>query len=157
MLKTIIILGSLFLMVSCNQASNAMTQGKPGTQQKNTPEDMKLPPRASFSQVTRGGKLYQANCATCHGTQGEGEPNWRQTRADGVNPAPPLNGTGHAWHHPKKILIYTIKNGTPGGKSRMQPWKEKLNHQEIEDIIAWFISRWPKEIYAAWYKRNKGM
>ena len=63
-------------------------------------------------RVKQGRQLYLKNCTVCHGLNAEGAPNWHQRDKDGKWPPPPLNGTGHAWHHPKKALIYTIKNGT---------------------------------------------
>jgi mono/diheme cytochrome c family protein len=160
MIKKILLLGSVILLAACSQESSSVAQAAPATLQKispDTPEKISVPPRANFSQVARGGKIFQGNCASCHGAQAQGEPNWRQPGADGLNPAPPLDGTGHAWHHPKNMLMRTIKYGTPGGKGRMQPWGDKLSDQEIEDVTAWLISKWPKEIYSAWYQRTKGL
>lgn len=100
--------------------------------------------------VARGAVLYKANCAACHGQQGQGAPGWQQRGPDGKMPPPPLNGTGHAWHHPAKVLRYTILNGTKALGGNMPAWKGKLSEQDIEDIIAWFQSKWPDEIYKAW-------
>jgi mono/diheme cytochrome c family protein len=107
-------------------------------------------------QISRGEKLYAENCASCHGTFGQGAFNWRKPGPDGKYLAPPLNGTGHAWHHPTKVLRYVIMNGSPGGQGNMPAWKGKLSNQDIDDVIAWFQSRWPDEIYAVWYKRELG-
>ena len=30
------------------------------------------------AEVARGAELYAENCASCHGAELEGEPNWRQ-------------------------------------------------------------------------------
>ncbi len=157
MIKKILILGAYLSLVACSQEGSSTVQATSATLQETAPATVNASSQANFAQVARGGKMFQTNCASCHGAQAQGEPNWRQPRADGLNPAPPLNGTGHAWHHPKKMLMRTIKYGTPGGKGRMQPWKEKLNDQEIEEITAWLISKWPKELYAAWYRRTKGL
>ncbi|NNF78717.1 MAG: c-type cytochrome, partial [Rhizobiales bacterium] len=35
------------------------------------------------SAVQRGAALYQANCASCHGANLEGETNWRRPTTDG--------------------------------------------------------------------------
>ncbi len=107
------------------------------------------------SSVARGGRLYQQNCAECHGEKGEGAPHWRQRDSNGMFPPPPLNGTGHAWHHPKPMLHYVIANGSPGGQGKMPAWKEKLNSDQIDDIIAWFVSRWPDEVNEAWHEINR--
>jgi mono/diheme cytochrome c family protein len=110
---------------------------------------------SDFAQVSRGAKLYQMNCAECHGSQGQGAPNWRQRDADGMFPAPPLNGTGHAWHHPQRMLHHVIANGSPGGQGNMPAWGDQLSAEEIEAIIAWFQSKWPDQVYAAWHRMNR--
>lgn len=107
-----------------------------------------------FQHVTAGAKIFQENCAACHGKKAEGALNWRKPGADGKYPAPPLNGTGHGWHHPLKVLFHVVKNGSPGGGS-MPAWKEKLSDEEILAAIAWFQSKWSKEIYQNWKKRDE--
>jgi mono/diheme cytochrome c family protein len=152
MLRYLLIGVTSTLLVACGKneagATNAATY---------TPDSERVAMERSidFSQVSRGGRLFQQNCAECHGANGQGDPNWRQRDADGLFPAPPLNGTGHAWHHPQKMLHYVIKNGSPGGQGRMPAWGEKLSDQEITDIIAWFQSKWPQPVYEAWYRMNE--
>ena len=109
----------------------------------------------TFSQVTEGARLYRDNCAVCHGDTAQGDAGWRQIGADGKYPAPPLNGTGHGWHHPLSVLFVTVKNGSPGGQGNMPAWKDTLTDDEIVAAIAWFQSKWPKEIYTAWYQRDQ--
>jgi len=108
-----------------------------------------------FLQMKRGGQLFQQHCAACHGKQGQGANNWQRRDATGKMPAPPLNGTGHAWHHPSKVLIDVIQNGTQRIGGNMPPWKDKLSEPQIRDIIAWFQSKWSDEIYTAWYRNEK--
>jgi len=109
-----------------------------------------------FAAISRGGQLFQQNCAVCHGQQAQGlSENWRQADQEGKLPPPPLNGTAHAWHHPKRVLVSTIKNGTAKLGGNMPGWEGKLNDAEINSIIAWFQSKWSDEIYAAWYKRDQ--
>lgn len=107
-------------------------------------------------QYSRGSRLYQLNCAKCHGKNAEGTPSWRKTEDDGMFPPPPLNGTGHTWHHPTKVLVNLIKNGTAKIGGKMPAWKDKLSEQEINDILTWIKAQWPDEIYAAWYTNNQG-
>jgi len=102
-------------------------------------------------QVTRGKEVYDANCATCHGPDAAGDPNWRKRDTDGFFPPPPLNGTAHAWHHPLVWLNATITNG---GQARMPAWGDQLSAADIEATIAWFQSLWPEEIYAVWSEGN---
>ena len=103
-----------------------------------------------FTAVMRGARLYQQNCASCHGQQAQGQSGWRQKGINGQYPPPPLNGTGHAWHHPMATLKETIKQGTVKRGGSMPAWGGKLSDQEIERIIAWLQSRWPDDVYAAW-------
>ena len=109
----------------------------------------------AFEQVSKGAVVFQQNCAACHGAQAEGAPNWRKLGPDGRYPAPPLNGSGHGWHHPLRILFQVIKNGSPGGQGNMPAWKDKLNEDEMVAVIAWFQSLWPEEVYAAWKQRGQ--
>lgn len=103
---------------------------------------------------SQGQKLYQLNCAQCHGRQGEGAQNWRVPDKDGKNPAPPLNGAGHTWHHSTKALTSVIKNGTGKIGGNMPAWKDKLSNHEITLILTWITSQWPDEIYTAWYNQH---
>lgn len=104
----------------------------------------------SPERVQRGALVYTQNCVKCHGENAEGTKNWRQRGADGKFPPPPINGTGHAWHHPINILGAQIKFGAPGGTGSMPGFAEKLSDEQIIDVIAWFQDKWPDGIYATW-------
>jgi mono/diheme cytochrome c family protein len=106
----------------------------------------------SRDHVERGAALYAEHCAACHGQNAEGTKNWRQRNADGKFPPPPVDGTGHAWHHPINILGAQIKFGAPGGQGSMPGFADKLSDDQIIDVIAWFQDRWPDEVYASWAK-----
>jgi mono/diheme cytochrome c family protein len=103
-------------------------------------------------QLTLGEKIYQTNCASCHGGQAQGDANWRKKDADGHYPAPPLNGSGHAWHHSTAVLSDVIINGSAPGKGKMPAWKDKLSEDEIYAVIDWFQSSWPQPLYEAWFE-----
>jgi len=103
------------------------------------------------SRIDSGGKVYAANCAVCHGVRGEAAPDWRRREPDGSFPPPPLNGTAHTWHHPFGILARQIKFGAPGGGGKMPLFRGKLTDEEIINVIAWFQSLWPDDIYAQWW------
>lgn len=106
-------------------------------------------------QLALGAKIFKENCASCHGAKAEGDASWRQRDADGHFPAPPLNGSGHAWHHSVEALTASIMEGSPKGKGKMPAWKGKLSEQEIEATIAWFQSQWPQPVYDAWYEMQQ--
>ena len=109
----------------------------------------------SADHVARGAPVHKAHCAVCHGQNGEGTKNWRQRTDDGKFPPPPINGTGHAWHHPIKILGAQIKFGAPGGQGSMPGFVDKLSDEQIVDVIAWFQDTWSDKVYAAWSEMNK--
>ncbi|MBL4645745.1 MAG: c-type cytochrome, partial [Rhizobiales bacterium] len=49
--------------------------------------------------VKKGAVIYAEYCASCHGADLEGQPNWQSPDADGKMPAPPHDQRGHTWHH----------------------------------------------------------
>lgn len=103
-----------------------------------------------FSLLMNGAKLYAKNCAQCHGPRAQGVVNWQRRDASGNFPPPPLDGTAHTWHHPRRQLVNTIKNG---GRA-MPAFGSKLTETEISNIIDYLLSLWPDEIYAVWAERN---
>ncbi len=109
----------------------------------------------ALHRLEQGKALFQKNCAACHGSDAQGAGDWRQRDKDGKYPPPPLDGTAHTWHHPKKALMYTIKNGTAAIGGTMPAWKEKLSDDEIESIILWFQAKWPDKLFQAWVKRDQ--
>lgn len=113
-------------------------------------ESMAPKPQFDSEQLALGEKLFQANCAICHGANAQGAKNWTRRGSDGKYPPPPLNGSGHAWHHSREVLIGTILAGSPEGEGNMPSWKGRLSKQEIEAVITWLQSKWPPPIYEAW-------
>lgn len=101
--------------------------------------------------VIKGRKVYEANCASCHGYSLEGQPNWQQRGPDGILPAPPHDENGHTWHHPDAILFATVKLGgqtfmPQGVKSGMPAYGDILSEREILASLAYIKSRWPSKI-----------
>jgi mono/diheme cytochrome c family protein len=106
----------------------------------------------STESLFRGVRLFQENCALCHGPEAQGHPDWRNPK---VVAAPPLNGTGNEWKRRKQDMITVIKNGAKrNGDPVMPAWKGRLTDQEIEDIISWYQALWPAEVYERWRKAN---
>ena len=106
-------------------------------------------------QLVRGANLFQKNCASCHGAQAQGALNWQKQGADGKFPPPPLNGTGHTWHHPQAALKYTIKKGTGAIGGNMPAFADKLNDVQIEDVLTFLQEKWPAPLYEAWYRTDE--
>ncbi len=124
---------------------------QPADEPKQELQDMVI--RKLDSEKTRRGKIvYQTNCATCHGKNGESRPDWRKQGADGKYPPPPLNGSAHTWHHSTDTLSKIIREGSPPGIGGMPAWSDKLTDGEIDDVIVWITSIWSDEIYDIWYK-----
>ena len=101
--------------------------------------------------VAQGKTVYADQCASCHGVNLEGQPNWRQRRADGRLPSPPHDETGHTWHHPDAHLFQVTKYGTaavagPDYKTDMSAFGEILSDTEIWAVLAFIKSRWPAAI-----------
>lgn len=144
-LISVILLGST-LLLSCNNEANA----EPASLSSGIQIVKRNIDPVRYSQ---GARLYQLNCAICHGRNGEGAKNWRKPDENGKNPAPPLNGTGHTWHHSSKALVNVIRNGTGKIGGNMPAWKDKLSNSEITLILTWIKAQWSDEIYTAWYNR----
>ena len=108
----------------------------------------------SMATIAKGGKVYKENCAACHGANGEGAAEWRKRKANGKLKPPPLNGTGHTWHHSKALLLSIIANGTASQGGEMPAWRDKLSKDEMEAALIWVQSKWPKETYQAWLEIN---
>lgn len=107
-------------------------------------------PAAEPAQLARGELLFKQHCAACHGVRAQGAPDWQQPGPNGKYPAPPLDGSGHDWHHPTAALKDTIRHGTQRIGGSMPPWRDTLSEDDITAVIAWFQSLWPAEIYRAW-------
>ena len=111
-----------------------------------------------------GEGLYQEYCASCHGAELQGQPNWRVPNDDGTLPAPPHDASGHTWHHDDQMLFeytklggqaYLDKIGVSGFTSAMPGFGDDLTDAEIESILSFIKSSWPEHIQAAQAERTK--
>lgn len=98
--------------------------------------------------VAMGKEIYSEHCASCHGDNLEGEPDWRRRDAEGYLPAPPHDETGHTWHHPDDHLFTVTKHGTvsiapEGYKTRMSGYGDVLTDRQIRAALAYIKSTWP--------------
>ena len=113
--------------------------------------------------IVAGQSLYANNCASCHGANLEGQPNWQSAGADGVLPAPPHDRTGHTWHHDDELLFEYTKlggaaalevRGVTGFNSGMPAFNETLTDDDVWDILAYIRLTWPEREREAQASRN---
>lgn len=101
------------------------------------------------AQIQTGEALYAETCASCHGENREGQPDWRRRLETGRMPAPPQDGTGHTFTHSDADLFAMTKFGieavVPGYESDMPPFEGVLSDPEIVAILAFLKARWPEE------------
>ena len=149
------VLRSFFIWVGVLSLACVLLMGRVVAQSSTNADAAPVERWYSPEHVSRGAPVYAENCAVCHGQKAEGTKNWRQRAGDGKFPPPPIDGSGHAWHHPMKILGAQIKFGAPGGLGSMPRFADKLSDEQVVDVIAWFQSKWSDNIYATWSEMNK--
>ena len=105
--------------------------------------------------LAQGAALYAEHCASCHGAELEGAPDWRRRGDDGLYPAPPHDETGHTWHHGDQLLFDYTKLGGEGAlaalgitdfESAMPGFAELLTDVQIHDVLAFIKSTWPEQL-----------
>jgi len=112
--------------------------------------------------IATGEALYAEHCASCHGANLEGQPDWRSPDENGVLPAPPHDETGHTWHHDNLLLFtYTKLGGAAALAARgvafdsgMPGFGDALSDAEIWDILAFIRSTWPDQVQEIQATRN---
>lgn len=114
-------------------------------------------PTLNSSYVSQGRGLFDRHCASCHGEDLTGEPNWKQLKDDGTFPAPPHDATGHTWHHPDDLLFeITSQGGDPAYGGTMPGFGEQLNNEDIRAILEFIKSSWGDEERAyQWWTTNQ--
>ncbi|WP_293323081.1 cytochrome c [Parvibaculum sp.] len=99
-------------------------------------------------QIALGQNIYAQNCASCHGANLEGQPDWKRRLENGRMPAPPHDESGHTWHHSDQDLFAITKLGVggvvPGYESDMLAFGEILSDEEIAAVLAFIKSTWPE-------------
>lgn len=103
--------------------------------------------------VAQGKLVYAAQCASCHGANLEGQPNWQADLPTGGRLAPPHDVTGHTWHHNDESLFTTVKYGgqatSPPGYKNNMPAFSQLSDSDIWAVLTYIKSTWPPDIQAA--------
>ncbi len=80
--------------------------------------------------LDRGQQLYDANCASCHGSTGAGYAS-RET------PAPALNGSEHAWHHADDQILGLIRDGGLQMPAVGASWSDS----DLASVLA-YVKQW---------------
>tara|TARA_Y100000996_G_C22231857_1_gene523965 strand:+ start:105 stop:545 length:441 start_codon:yes stop_codon:yes gene_type:complete len=100
---------------------------------------------------------YQNNCASCHGVNLQGQEDWQNTLdEDGHRLAPPLNGTGHTWHHSPDYLFQVIKYGFPSFDPNYEGkmlGNDSLSEEEVWQLITYIRQEWPAQIQDVYNSR----
>ncbi|WP_040485804.1 c-type cytochrome [Lutibaculum baratangense] len=113
--------------------------------------------------VAAGAKVYAAQCASCHGADLQGEPDWQTRDPDGLLPAPPHDETGHTWHHPDDLLFRITKHGVAeaanleGYETRMPAYGGILSDGEIISVLSYIKAQWPAAIRQRHDRMNEQM
>lgn len=111
--------------------------------------------------IRLGQEVYVEACATCHGANLEGQPDWKRRLENGRMPAPPHDATGHTWHHADQDLLTITRDGlgaiVPGYESDMPAFGDTLSDEEIRAVLAYIKSTWPEREreFQAEVTRNK--
>ena len=105
---------------------------------------------ADKDEIRAGWRIYQAQCASCHGVRGEGMPDWEEPNARGELPAPPHDSSGHTWKHADGMLYRMVKNGwrDPFNKTQhltMPAFGKTLSPAEITAVIEYLKTLWTPE------------
>lgn len=113
--------------------------------------------------IEGGRAIYSARCASCHGANLEGQPNWQSAKDDGTYPTPPHDETGHTWHHGDAMLQDYIRRGGQAVlndmdvdfTSGMPGFADVLTDAEIEAVLDYLRSTWPDRIRVAQTDRSR--
>ena len=107
--------------------------------------------RDSNFSIARGELLYDQHCASCHMPNLSGAKNWKGKDKDGHNLSPPLNGSGHTWHHSDELLHNIIKHGfinlVKNYKGKMIGFGDKMSDKQIDSVLSYIKNYWEDEMY----------
>ena len=107
--------------------------------------------RDSTLMIARGKIVYESNCVSCHQVNLIGAENWKGLDEDGHRKAPPLNGTGHTWHHDDATLHNIIKHGlaklVKNYEGKMPGFEDNLKDKDIDSVLSYMKSFWPDDVY----------
>ncbi len=129
----VLVLAPAFLFAGCSKGSNSSTTTTTTTQAT-------IAPAASTGpMVTLGVATFNANCATCHGSKGQGQP----------GAFPPLDANTVVTGDPKP-LIKIIKTGLTGPvkingstyNGQMPAWSGTLSDAQLSAVTTYIRGAW---------------
>lgn len=145
----ILLLSGLILLSACQLAQSE----SPLQQLPSLAENGDALPELDAEEIALGKTVYEQNCASCHGVELEGQPEWKTQNEDGSFKAPPHSADGHTWHHADGQLIEAIQQGGArfagmdiGGTSLMPAYADILSNEEITAVLTYIKSTWPNDI-----------
>lgn len=109
--------------------------------------DEQVPPVPQIDQnlADEGQVIYKANCSACHGVDLTATSDWKVPDNAGRYPPPPLDSSGHAWHHPTTLLHEIIRDGSTAEGSAMVGFADRLSETEIEAVVEYLKTTWGTE------------
>ena len=107
-------------------------------------------PVPDVDSINSGRAIYEQHCASCHGANAEGAPNWQERDARGELPAPPHNAEGHTWRHSDAALYEMVSKGwrDPFNKSKrltMPAVGGEMSPAQICAVIGYLKTLWTPE------------
>jgi mono/diheme cytochrome c family protein len=147
------------LLAGCAAEGTARVASSPTPTSTPSPTLPPLPP-LDADAVARGREVYLQSCASCHGPNAEGAPNWQQPDVRGNLAPPPHDDSGHTWRHPDAQLAEIIRDGMRDPFNRtpeltMPPFQDRLSDQDVADVIAYFKSLWSDEHRRFQHQQNE--
>ena len=124
-------------------------------------ERQSLAPPLDPALVEQGRQIYGPECASCHGSQGEGAPGWREPDPRGELPPPPHNAGGHTWRHADGMIYQIVRDGWRDPFNRtdrltMPSFRDKLSPPEIRAVIIYLKTWWTPEQRRFQWEESRG-
>lgn len=96
----------------------------------------RFPIKLTDERVAQGRRLYQVQCASCHGTPDSPPP---------LPAAPPHTIQGHTWHHADRDLFNWVLDRPPLA-TQMPGFRGILTEEEVLAVLAYIKSTWPEDV-----------
>jgi len=107
-------------------------------------------PSLDPDSVKSGRSIYGQHCASCHGANAQGAPDWQERDAHGELPAPPHDAEGHTWRHSDAMLYEMVTKGwrDPFNKTTrltMPAFVDVLSPEQVRAVVAYIKTLWTPE------------